>query len=850
MKYIQSFFNLNKRKMDKFLPVVKHINNCWIETKNWSCDDFKNKTLQFKQELKDIATQEKKEEYLEKILPIAYAMVKEATFRTQKITLHDEQLIAGIALNRKAIAEQKTGEGKTNTAVLPLYLNSLTGNGCHLVTPNDYLSRHGAGWMGPIYELLGISVSVIIHEESYLYSSKFENEKFLDAYSKNLKPIPRKEAYRCDITYGTNNEFGFDFLRDNMATSLSEIVQINPNGEEGSHNFALVDEVDSLLIDEARTPLIISSPAEDMSSRYNEFSVIANGLVAKTDYEVDEKYKTCNLTDIGVRKVEKILGVENLYEKDFESIHLIENAIRAKNLYIKDKDYVIKENEIVIVDEFTGRLMPGRRWSEGLHQAIEAKEGVAIQRESRTLATISFQNYFRMYAKLAGMTGTAETEAEEFYKIYNLDVFVIPTHIPVTRKDLPDLVYKTKTSKYEAVLNFISDIHKRGQPILVGSASIENNELLSKLLSRRGLNHEVLNAKQHEKEALIISQAGKIGSITLATNMAGRGVDIKLGGDPATSEEKAKVVDLGGLCVIGTERHEARRIDNQLRGRSGRQGEPGTTRFFVSLQDDLMRIFGGAHIERLMNRFGMDDNIPLESGLVSKAIENAQKKVEGFNFDGRKRVVEYDDVMNVQRQTIYRIRKKVLLLEKSATEDISLLDNFSTWYFEKIYPYFNDFPNIWEKYHKKFGALWVGVVKTETLRVIDYLWMEHLDTMDDIREGIGLRGYAQIDPVVAYKRDGRVAFERLLTNIWGTLGDRFSKINIEAEQSLQSSKHVEQSQNLIYKHGSPELGIANEEREINQAQSKTPKDELGNKIGRNDLCPCGSGKKFKKCHGR
>jgi len=816
-----SIFDLNKRKINKLKPVVLEINKKWQEVRKWNEHQFKEETEKFKKNLRDIVEFEKKEEYLSKILPLAFAMVKEATFRTQAITLHDEQLLAGIVLNSNAIAEQKTGEGKTNTAVLPLYLNSLSGLGCHLVTPNDYLSRHGAGWMGPVYNFLGVSVSVIIHETSFIYDPSFVNEKFEDPYSKNLKPVSRKEAYACDITYGTNNEFGFDFLRDNMANSLFEIVQTNPMGNEGFHNFAVVDEVDSLLIDEARTPLIISAPAEDLAERYKRFSVISGNLVKGTDYDVDEKFKTATLTEMGIRKVERYLGVENLYEKDFESIHLIENAIRAKTLYIKDKDYVVKEGEIIIVDEFTGRLMPGRRWSEGLHQAIEAKEGVAIQKESRTLATISFQNYFRMYRKLAGMTGTAQTEAEEFYKIYKLDVFIIPTHIPVTRIDFPDLVFRTRTAKYQAIVSEIEAQNKTGRPVLIGTTSIENNELISKLLARKNIKHQVLNAKQHDREALIIAQAGKRGAVTLATNMAGRGVDIKLGGDPAEGGEKEEVIKLGGLCVIGTERHEARRIDNQLRGRSGRQGEAGQSRFFVSLQDDLMRIFGGAQIESLMNRFGMDENVPLESGLVSKAIENAQKKVEGFNFDSRKRVVEYDDVMNVQRNGIYKIRRRILDQEEGSNQD------FKNWYIEKITPYFPDFDKVSNDYFKKLGEVWLAIVKQESLRVIDYLWMEHLDNLDDLREGIGLRGYAQIDPIIEYKREGKALFEKLLVNIWGTLGDRFSKINIEKEPRLNTEEKLQEKRAVI-----------------------------DSKVGRNDPCPCGAKKpdgqpvKFKNCHGK
>ena len=854
MKILPNLFDPNERKIKKLRLEIKGINLEWEKIRNWNNKDFAKKTRFFKNEILKIDSLEKKESYLNKILPIAFAMVKEATLRTQEILLHDEQLIAGIVLHRMGIAEQKTGEGKTNTAVLSLYLNSLTGLGCHLVTPNDYLSKHGAGWMGEIYNFLGVSTSVIVHDNSYVFDSRYNSEKFLDKYSKNLKNTTRKEAYQADITYGTNNEFGFDYLRDNMARSLDQVVQSNPNKDEGFHNFTIVDEVDSLLIDEARTPLIISAPAEDLARSYSDFSRIATQLVKGTDYEIDEKFRSASLTDLGVKKVERFLGLDNLYEKDFESIHHIENAVRAKEIYVKDKDYVVKEGEVVIVDEFTGRLMLGRRWSEGLHQAIEAKEGVAVQKESRTLATISFQNYFRMYRKLAGMTGTAQTEAEEFFKIYGVEVVVVPTHKSVIRQDRSDAVYKTVAAKYRAITNEIEDANKKGQPVLIGTTSIGKNELLSKILTRKGIKHNILNAKQHEKEAQIIAQAGKKNAVTIATNMAGRGVDIKLGGDPGTVEEKEDVISVGGLYVIGSERHESRRIDNQLRGRSGRQGEPGKSKFFVSLQDDLMRIFGGAQIESLMTRFKMDENTPLEAGIVSKAIENAQKKVEGFNFDSRKRVVEYDDVMNVQRKAVYAVRKRALMLEEiiksgHVSRFTSDLSEFKNWYIDKITPYYKIFPKDWERYFKDLGYMWLEVVKQETLRVIDFLWMEHLDAMDDLREGIGLRGYAQIDPIIAYKKEGREYFEKLISNIWGTLGDRFSKLKIEQKPTnifQESGKNYR----MTYKHDSPELGVTDEAKSFEPVKSTIPKTAEGNKVGRNDPCPCGSGKKYKKCHGK
>ena len=565
-----------------------------------------------------------------------------------------------------------------------------------MVTPNDYLSRHGAGWMGPIYDYLGVSVGCIMQEKAFVFDPEFEGQAFHDEYAVRLKEGVRASAYKCDITYGTNHEFGFDYLRDNMVNNLQEMSQTNPNGEWGVHHFGIVDEVDSILIDVARTPLIISTAYAQPTERYHQAADIVAQLIKDSDYEIEEKYKNVSLTDLGIRRVEKMLGVTNLYEQDFEMVHLIEQTLRAHTVYEKDKDYVVKNGQVVVVDQFTGRLLPSNRFSQGVHQALEAKEGVAIQEESRTMAEVSYQNYFRMYEKLAGMTGTAATEAEEFFKIYKLEVVVVPTHETVIRKDYNDVVYKSEAAKFKAVADEIAEKYKLGQPVLVGTTSVEKSQLLHDFLKRRKIPHEILNAKNHEQEALIIAQAGKKHAVTVSTNMAGRGVDIKLGGDPAEEKDLKEILDLGGLHVIGTERHESRRIDNQLRGRSGRQGEPGSSRFYVSLQDELMRVFGGAQVEKLMNRFGIDENTPLESGLVSKAIENAQKKVEGFNFDRRKQVVEMDDVINVHRDVIYRLRRRVLELGSGD-------DTHKDWFLQKIGPYSGFDAKKWDEYERKFG---------------------------------------------------------------------------------------------------------------------------------------------------
>lgn len=848
-------FDSNEKQIKKLLPIVAEINSYETEYAKLTKEQVTEKTETWLVELKDLDP-EAKNNYLDSILPQAYALVKEATKRTQKISLHDVQLLAGITLHQGKITEQKTGEGKTNTATLPLYLNALTGDGVHLVTPNDYLARHGAGWMGQIYTYLGISVGCIMQERAFVYDPDYVGTEFSDEYAKHLKEVSRSEAYKCHITYGTNHEFGFDYLRDNMVAKLDDMVQTNATGNWGVHNFAIVDEVDSILIDVARTPLIISTSYALPTERYHQASAIVKQLIRDTDYEIEEKHKNATLTDLGIRRVEKMLGIGNLYEQDFEMVHLIEQTLRAHTVYEKDKDYVVKDGKIVVVDQFTGRLLPSNRYSQGVHQALEAKEGVAIQEESKTMAEISYQNYFRMYTKLAGMTGTALTEAEEFYKIYKLDVVAIPTHVSVARTDHNDVVYKTEAAKFKAVADEIEQKFEKGQPVLVGTTSVEKSQLLSSFLKRRKIPHEILNAKNHEKEAEIISQAGRKYAVTVSTNMAGRGVDIKLGGDPSTTDEKKEIMDLGGLHVVATERHESRRIDNQLRGRSGRQGEPGSSRFFVSLQDDLMRIFGGEQVERLMNRFGIDDHTPLESGIVSKAIENAQKKVEGFNFDRRKQVVEMDDVINAHREVIYKLRRRLLEI---ADGD----DTHTEWFISKIGQYADFSHADWEKYEQEFSKeIWLQIVAQSSLPIVNLLWMEHLALMDQLREGIGLRGYAQRDPMVEYKREGHEQFELLVSNMYSKIAEKLLAAVELFSKPVGRNGHARSipggignlsTRGVTYQKGEFESGVADESRDVGERHDapvhmRVDKVVSGEqKIGRNDLCPCGSGLKFKKC---
>ena len=883
-KFLSKFLDSNEKALGRLKPFLEKVNSLKEETKALKSAQFKEKTAEFKVRLS-------KGEILDKILPEAYALVREAAFRTIGERPYDVQVLAAIAMHKGMVIEQRTGEGKTLSASMPLYLNSLTGKGVHLVTVNDYLAKVGCGWMGPVFDFLGVKTAAIIHDQSVLYDSKQKDENAQDWRLNFLRPISRKEAYEADVTYGINSEFGFDYLRDNMVSDLSRINQ-------KKHHFAIVDEVDSVLIDEARTPHIISAPDTKPTERYYQFAKLVDQLRPEVDYEVDEKLRAASLTEHGILKIEKILGFPNLYEKDFETVHLVEAALKAKTLFKRNKDYIVKENQVIIVDEFTGRLLQGRRFSEGIHQSIEAKEGVRIQQESKTLATVSLQNYFRGYEKLAGMTGTAATEAEEFHRIYELEVVVIPTHRPLVRKDHADVVYKTMRAKYGAVAREIEEHYKTGQPVLIGTTSIENNEIVSQLLSRKGIKHQLLNAKHHEKEAEIISQAGKKGAVTVATNMAGRGVDIILGGAPPnkyTVKDKKKykqerkewqkahdeVIELGGLHVIGTERHESRRIDNQLRGRSGRQGDPGSSRFFVSLEDEIMRIFGGEQVMNLMTRFKMPEDIPLEHMMVSKAIEQAQIKVEGFHFDSRRHLVEYDDVLNKQREIVYKKRKDFLkgerlkegILERikgeinnfvnvfeaegftekekekiireftamiplDNQEKKALVKNLKTKEKEEIVEYLADFSQ--KFYKKKEKEVSVEVMRQierwVTLSTIDEFWMDHLTALSDLREGIGLRGYAQRDPLLEYKNEAFLMFDRLVNSIDYQIAHRIFKVHV-AQQPKQTA--LQQAARHAVAQAAGQGG------RIVRSQTRTVQVK---KIGRNDPCPCGSGKKFKKCH--
>jgi len=889
ISFLTKLFDSNDKEIKKLAPIVSEVNSFESSMKKLKEKDFPKKTAEFKKRIIE-------GESLDLILPEAFALVREAAKRTIGQRHHDVQLMAATVLASGKIAEQKTGEGKTLSAVPALYLHALTGKGVHLVTVNDYLARRDAGWMGPVFALLGMSVSALISEQSFMFDAEFTQENVHDFRLLHLKNTTRQEAYKADIVYGINSEFGFDYLRDNMAQRLEDVVQ-------RSHYFAIVDEVDSVLIDEARTPHIISAPKDEPTEKYYDYAKIIEKLNPEVDFKVDEKMRTAHLTDDGIIKIEKLYHLDNIYEKDFDTVYHLEAALKAKTLFHKEKDYIVRNGEVILVDEFTGRLMIGRRLSEGLHQAIEAKENVAIQKESRTLATVSLQNYFRLYERLAGMTGTAVTESEEFHKIYKLDVVVIPTHRDVARNDHTDAVYKTSQAKYAAVVETIAQVHKTGQPVLVGTTSIDKNEIVSQLLNRKGIKHEVLNAKNHEREAEIIAAAGEKGAVTVATNMAGRGVDIILGGDmpknddgtpkvgskelPIWEKKHQEVLDLGGLYIIGTERHESRRIDNQLRGRAGRQGDPGTSQFFVGLDDDIMRLFGGDAIAGLMTRFNLPEDIPLSHPLVSRSIEQAQVKVEGFNFDTRKHLVDYDDVLNKQRTIIYAMRRKVLeavspekkeeihqdmikrlggaiasvvtmqtnidtAMEKSVSERI--LEEFAT-----IIPFdpasLEQLDKQLEQQHASEES--IAFLKTialdvykqretqlgpDVLRqveqfvmisVIDTLWMDHLDAIDNLRQGIGLRGYGQRDPLVEYKNEAFRMFEKLLAGIDDEVIHRIYKIHV----------HVEQLQPL------PTNLVTNTpESEISQKPVKKIASVSKAKLGRNDPCWCGSGKKFKSCH--
>jgi preprotein translocase subunit SecA len=829
----------------------------------------------------DFKTRLEQGETLDDILPEAFAVVREASKRTLGMRHFDVQLIGGIVLHSGRISEMKTGEGKTLVATLPVYLNSLSGMGVHVVTVNDYLARRDAQWMGPVYNFLGLTVGVIVH---------------------GLTDEERQQAYGADVTYGTNNEFGFDYLRDNMKFDLKEYVQ-------RELNYAIVDEVDSILIDEARTPLIISGPTEDSTDKYYKINRIIPSLKKEADYTIEEKTKTAALTEEGNVKVEKMLGAGNLYDpSNVDLVHHVHQALKAHALFHRDVDYVVKDNQVMIVDEFTGRLMPGRRWSDGLHQAIEAKEGVKIENENQTLASITFQNYFRLYGKLAGMTGTAETEAAEFAKIYNLDVVIIPTHQPMIRIDNPDFIYKNEQAKFNSALKEIEERHRKGQPVLVGTISIVKSETLASMLKKKGIKHSVLNAKYHEMEAEIVAQAGRYGAVTIATNMAGRGTDIVLGGNPEgltrqalkdkehskeewdktfdqfkalCAGEKEKVIEAGGLHILGTERHEARRIDNQLRGRSGRQGDPGSSRFYLSLEDDLLRIFGSDRISGLMGKLGMEEDVPIEHRMVSRAIENAQKKVENHNFEMRKHILEYDDVMNQQRKVIYEQRRQILAGEDLKEEVLGLAEDMCDGILGFYCPE-SAYPETWDvtglrdalaakfsfrltdidpqslprkEFHEKlWGALQqsyndkekeIGpelmrhLEKVFMLQAVDNQWKDHLLAMDHLKEGIGLRGYGQKDPLIEYKKEGFDMFEEMKLRIVETTVENLFRIKVAAkDQGEQIERRQRRQMEKLSFVGAGAAAVA--PAPVHAAQ----------KIGRNDPCPCGSGLKYKKCHGK
>jgi len=930
------FGDANEKYVKSLQPLVDEINAYENEFEKMSDEGLKNLTVEFRRRLginRDPipVTGIGSLENLDDILPEAFAAAREAAKRTLNQRHFDVQLIGGMVLHEGKIAEMKTGEGKTLVATLPLYLNSLDGKGAHLVTPNDYLSRVGAGWMGPVYHALGVSVGILAHEFSGIYDPDFQDsQQHGDPRLAHFRPCARHEAYAANITYGTNNEFGFDYLRDNLEYTPESLRQ-------KQHHYAIVDEVDSILIDEARTPLIISAPDTDSAELYRVFSKIVPRLKENLDYNVDEKLRAVSITEAGIDKVEQMLGLGNIYEeKGIRFVHHLEQALRAQALFMRDRDYVVKDGKVTIVDEFTGRLMPGRRWSEGLHQAVEAKEGVRVEQESRTLATITFQNYFRMYKKLGGMTGTAQTSAEEFHKVYKLDVISIPTHRPMIRENLPDLVFRTERGKFQAVVREVKERHGRGQPVLVGTVSIEKNERLAKMLEVEGVPHEVLNAKNHEREALIIAQAGRKGAVTIATNMAGRGVDIILGGNPQVSEdaeqrrsmggstfdskEAEEVRGVGGLCVIGTERHEARRIDNQLRGRAGRQGDSGVSQFFVSMEDELMRIFGAERVRRMMETLGIPEDQPIENRMVSRAIEAAQEKIEGFHFDARKHVLEFDDVLNKQRDAIYKLRKDILFsseirnpkfeirnnikIQNSKKEEIEITslrerlfamveeeisklvefhtsaDQIDDWNLEEIFEGVKTIVQVPDAVHqkireisaepiygdekrKKIKEYIAGLMQKEyenleermgenemqntaravALRSIDILWMDQLDQMEHLRDSVRLRAYGQRDPLVEYKNEGARLFRELQAAIRSEIVHTIFKVGAVSIRG-ETPRKVEERKPAVDNY--PQQAFGNSSPEVG---SKKP-EAVNHQIGRNDPCPCGSGKKYKKCHGR
>lgn len=912
MSFLTKIFgDPNAKVLKDIQPIIDEINSLEPQIQALTDEALKKKTIEFKERLA-------KGETLDELLPEAFAVVREASKRVTGMRHFDVQLIGGVILHQGKISEMRTGEGKTLVATLPVYLNALQGKGVHVVTVNDYLAKRDAVWMGKIYDFLGLSIGIIQNlRVSYKYDATLKKEERIAGDEEQaklsfkiedefLQPCSRQDAYRCDITYGTNNEFGFDYLRDNMVQSLEEMV-MRPGDEM---HYAIVDEVDSILIDEARTPLIISAPAEEAADQYYQFARLVRQLKendpsnpsGQGDYNVDEKLRSATLTEAGITKFETWLNMENIYaEGGIRTIHHIEQALRAEVLFKRDKDYMVDDNEVIIIDEFTGRKMPGRRYSEGLHQALEAKENVEIQRESQTLATITFQNLFRMYRKLAGMTGTAVTEAEEFGKIYNLEVVVIPTNRSDQRHDHSDRIYKNETGKFKAIVEKIKECQAKNQPMLIGTISVEKNEQLSEYLTRFGIVHEILNAKNHQREGEIIAQAGRPGAVTLATNMAGRGVDIKLGGVPAVPEDIEKVKQAGGLFVLGTERHESRRIDNQLRGRAARQGDPGETQFFVSTDDDLMRIFAGDRMKSVMTRFNLPEDMPIEQKMITRLLEGAQKKVEGHNFDIRKHLLEYDDVLNKHREVIYKKRRQVLaqddlkaLVMDLIEQEIEFVVSFHTnvedkkdWNLNEIIETMNtifilsqteqeelkkmsgngetklgdvsardkivkfllkkakqEYTEIENKVTQMSGneeegkRMMRNIEKNVLLRSIDTLWVDHLVAIDYLRTGIGLRGYGQRDPLIEYKKETYQMFSTLLSGIQKEVVYSFFKIGT----GLQLAPSVMASDKLVLK------GAQKTAEEIALTAHK-PRDEEGNKIGRNDPCPCGSGKKYKKCCG-
>jgi preprotein translocase subunit SecA len=924
------FGTKHERDVKRMLPVVATINVFEPAMQALDDESLRGKTDELRKRVADGAE-------IDEVLPEAFAVCREAARRTLGMRHFDVQLIGGMVLHDGKIAEMATGEGKTLVATLPAYLNALTGKGVHIVTVNDYLAKRDAQWMGPLYHALGLSVGVIQHEASFTYDPAYATP---DIRMTALRPIDRRAGYLCDITYGTNNEFGFDYLRDNMRFSLEELVQRNLH-------YAIVDEVDSILIDEARTPLIISGPAEESTELYYKIdriipklkraATIVEGKLSEIeeqregDYIVDEKSKAVSLTEQGIASCERLLNVDNLYDPQHITIlHHVQQGLRAHALYKRDVDYVVKDGEVIIVDEFTGRMMPGRRWSDGLHQAVEAKEGVRIERENQTLATITFQNYFRMYDKLAGMTGTAETEAEEFAKIYKLDVTVVPTNRSLIRINEPDVVYKTEREKFNAVVEDIIRRNEKGQPVLVGTVSIEKSEAVSKLLKKRGVRHEVLNAKYHEREAEIVAQAGRQGAVTIATNMAGRGTDILLGGNPdflskeilrkkgldpatASAEDRAaalvearritepehqQVVDLGGLHIVGTERHESRRVDNQLRGRSGRQGDPGSSHFYLSLEDDLLRIFGSQRIQKIMERLGMEEGEPIEHKLVTRAIATAQKRVENHNFEIRKHLLEYDDVMNKQREIIYGMRRQILDGESQAEnitewiEDLSL-DTLNAYAAEGAHPEDWDLGGLSEALHRQFDVkissaqyeevvsrdglaelvgeavkeryaqrehelgeeLMRALERHEMLIVIDTQWKDHLLSIDHLKEGIGLRGYGQRDPLTEYKKEAFDLFQDMVERTKAIVVERLFKVQVVRDSpmalpTITAWADAQESRGALPSEPrssgwTPSAAAAPASAPRPAPSPRTP---TGEKIGRNDPCYCGSGKKYKKCH--